>query len=220
MSEPERFRTHIPALVGAAIGTVLAATLGSLAGIAGTTAGLVGGSLISGCATWWIERGIRRGKDIATAKTQFTRRNGRNPGSYETVSLAAAVDDRARCRGVPYKAIGYTAAVIFGLALTTIIVIELGQGRSPAAIVQNRPIIGAPRAVTPVPEPAYTSTPTPTPTLAPATVPADTSTPTPAVTASPVQDSPSPVTPSPSPATTTPSPAAATAAPSPDTTTP
>jgi len=218
MPEPERFRTHIPALVGAAIGTVLAATLGSLAGIAGTTAGLVGGSLISGCTTWWIERGIRRGKDLATAKAQFARRNGRNPGSYETASLAAVVDDRARRRGVPYRAIGYTAAVIFGLALSVIIVLELGQGRSPAAIVQNRPIIGAPRVVTPVPEPAYTSTPTPTPTLEPTTVPASAS--TPAATASPVQGSPSPVTPSPSPVTATPSPAAATAAASPDTSPP
>lgn len=51
-ANPETFRSHLPAIVAAATGTVLAAILGSLIGPAGTIAGMMIGSLASGTASW------------------------------------------------------------------------------------------------------------------------------------------------------------------------
>jgi hypothetical protein len=45
-STPATFRSHLPAIAAATGGTVLAAVLGSLMGIAGTVAGMAIGSLV------------------------------------------------------------------------------------------------------------------------------------------------------------------------------
>jgi hypothetical protein len=72
-TKPETFRSHLPAIVAATTGTVIAAVLGSLIGTAGTIVGIVIGSLASGTCSWWAERGIRRSAALATARAETLR---------------------------------------------------------------------------------------------------------------------------------------------------
>ena len=92
-TKPETFRSHLPAIVAATTGTVLAAILGSLIGAAGTIAGMVIGSLASGTCSWWAERGIRRSTALAAARAQAIRIRGRqlHPDEDAVVTQAAIV---------------------------------------------------------------------------------------------------------------------------------
>src|SRR5215475_1611806 len=92
-AKPETFRSHLPAIVAATTGTVLAAVLGSLIGAAGTIAGIVIGSLASGTASWWAERGIRRSAALATARAEAIRARGHplHPGEEAAVTQATVV---------------------------------------------------------------------------------------------------------------------------------
>jgi len=82
-TKPETFRSHLPAIVAATTGTVLAAILGSTIGTAGTIAGMVIGSLASGTCSWWAERGIRRSAALATARAEALRARGYHVPSHE-----------------------------------------------------------------------------------------------------------------------------------------
>jgi hypothetical protein len=87
---PETFRSHLPAIIAAATGTVLAAVLGSLIGTAGTIAGMVVGSMASGTASWWAERGIRRSTELAAARAEALRAKGYHLHTGETATRADA----------------------------------------------------------------------------------------------------------------------------------
>ena len=89
-AKPETFRSHLPAIVAATTGTVLAAILGSLIGAAGTIAGMVIGSLASGTCSWWAERGIRRSAALAAARAEVIRARGHqlHPGEDAAVTQA------------------------------------------------------------------------------------------------------------------------------------
>ena len=92
-ARPETFRSHLPAIVAATTGTVLAAILGSLIGAAGTIAGIVIGSLASGTASWWAERGIRRSAALAAARAEAIRARGYplHPGEHAAATRAPAI---------------------------------------------------------------------------------------------------------------------------------
>jgi hypothetical protein len=96
-AKPETFRSHLPAIVAATTGTVLAAVLGSLIGTAGTIVGMVIGSLSSGTCSWWAERGIRRSAALATARAETLRSRGyhMHPGDHYEITAAAAGVTRA-----------------------------------------------------------------------------------------------------------------------------
>jgi hypothetical protein len=87
---PEKFRSHLPAIIAATTGTVLAATLGSLIGTAGTIAGMVIGSMASGTASWWAERGIRRSAELAATRAEALRAKGHHSHAGETATRADA----------------------------------------------------------------------------------------------------------------------------------
>ena len=93
----ETFRSHLPAIVAATTGTILAATLGSLIGTAGTIAGMVIGSMASGTCSWWAERGIRRSTALASARAEALRARGRqlHPGEDATATQDTAVGQDA-----------------------------------------------------------------------------------------------------------------------------
>ena len=87
---PETFRSHLPAIIAAATGTVLAAFLGSLIGTAGTIVGMVVGSMASGTCSWWAERGIRRSTELAAARAEVLRAKGYHLHTGETATRADA----------------------------------------------------------------------------------------------------------------------------------
>jgi len=91
-AKQETFRSHLPAIAAATTGTVLAATLGSLIGAAGTIVGMVIGSLASGTCSWWAERGIRRSAALAAARAEALRARTHqlHPGEDAAVTLATA----------------------------------------------------------------------------------------------------------------------------------
>src|SRR5258708_40108136 len=100
-AKPQSFRSHLPAIAAATGGTVLAAVLGSLIGVAGTVAGMAIGSMVSGTSSWWAERGIRRSAAIAAARADAIRARGRPLRPDEDAAVTrvfAAVHDRARPR--------------------------------------------------------------------------------------------------------------------------
>jgi hypothetical protein len=94
LRRPETFRSHLPAIAAATLGTVLAAVLGSLMGTAGTIAGMVIGSLASGTISWWAERGIRQSAAVAAARADVLRTRGHHPhpGGYAASQDAPGQD--------------------------------------------------------------------------------------------------------------------------------
>lgn len=115
--EPETFRHHLPALLGSVIGTIASAVLAShLFGSTGTRWALIGGASVSGSASWWGERLIRRSQEIAKAKLAARRLRGRDPDPDETRVIVSAV--KKKNRGVHYRTIGLLtllgAAISFG----------------------------------------------------------------------------------------------------------
>ena len=156
-ARPETFRSHLPAIVAATTGTVLAAILGSLIGAAGTIAGIVIGSLASGTASWWAERGIRRSAALAAARAEAiraraTRSPALHPGEHAAVTQAAAITrdtapagsghDRPRPRWRwrwrwAGPAAFIIAAFIGGALVVTLI--EGAAGKPLSAVVQGKP---------------------------------------------------------------------------------
>jgi len=150
-ARPETFRSHLPAIVAATTGTVLAAILGSLIGAAGTIAGIVIGSLASGTASWWAERGIRRSAALAaTARAEVIRARGHHlhPGEHAVATQAAAITrdtasassrharPRPRLRWAGPAAF-IIAAFIGGALVVTLV--EGAAGKPLSAVVQGKP---------------------------------------------------------------------------------
>jgi hypothetical protein len=147
--KPETFRSHLPAIVAATVGTVLATILGSLMGTAGTIAGMTLGSLASGTFSWWTERGIRRSTAIAIARAAAIRARGRPLSPEEdaavTQVLAAADQDRARplrrWAGPRRRWAGPAAlaAVAFMACAVTVTLLEQAAGKPLSAVVEGKP---------------------------------------------------------------------------------
>ena len=151
---PETFRSHLPAIVAATTGTVLAAILGSLIGAAGTIAGIVIGSLASGTASWWAERGIRRSAALATARAEALRAGGYqlHPGGHAAVTHADAVtqDSAAVTRASAGRhssprpprhwagPVAFIVAAFVGGALV-VTLLEGAAGKPLSAVVQGKP---------------------------------------------------------------------------------
>ena len=149
-ARPETFRSHLPAIVAATTGTVLAAILGSLIGAAGTIAGIVIGSLASGTCSWWAERGIRRSAALAAARAEAIRARDRplHPGENAAVTQAAVVtqDTAAASRGHgwwrPRRRWAGPAAFIAAAFIGCVIVVTLlegAAGKPLSAMVQGKP---------------------------------------------------------------------------------
>jgi hypothetical protein len=226
-TKPETFRSHLPAIIAATTGTVLAAILGSLIGAAGTITGMVIGSLASGTCSWWAERGIRRSAALAVARAEAIRVRGRplRPDEDAAVTRAAATlaaaapgrNGHPRRRWVGPAA--FIATAFIGCAIV-VTLLESAAGKPLSAVVQNKPGHGTtldggtvgkttPASPSPTPSPSTTGTP--------ATVPASSTTPSgassssaastaPAATApsstTPVSSAPNSATPSATPAIT------------------
>ena len=96
-ARPETFRSKLPAIAAATLGTVLAALLGSYLGTGGTLAGLAVGTAAAGSVSWWAERGIRRSAAVAAAKAQAVRARGRDlTPAEETMVITAATRQHDR----------------------------------------------------------------------------------------------------------------------------
>jgi serine/threonine-protein kinase len=166
MADADHFSSHLPTLAATAAGTVLAAVAGGYLGVAGTMAGLIGGSLVTGVTAWWIDRGLRRSAALAKAKATAVRRRGRPLTDAETVQLSAIVEaSERRKRVIPWRLISVSsaAAVLAGAGAVT--GLEYAYGNPVSAVVQQPPTLTGPQ-----PAPAA-STVAPSPTLARAASP-------------------------------------------------
>lgn len=189
-AKPESFRSHLPAIVAATTGTVLAAILGSLIGAAGTIAGIVIGSLASGTASWWAERGIRRSAALAAARAEVIRARGHqmHPGEDAVVTQAAAVtqDTAAVTRAEVTRTTpgrhslarprrrwagpaAFIAAAFIGCAIV-VTLLEGVAGKPLSAVVQGKPghgttfgggVVGTAAPASPSPSPSGSPSPTP-----------------------------------------------------------
>lgn len=151
----ETFRSHLPAIIAATAGTVLAAILGSLIGTAGTIAGMVIGSIASGTCSWWAERGIRRSAAVAAARAEAIRTRGRQLHPHEDAAIAQAAADAQAAAGNQdtatggrhsrprrYRRLTGLAAVIaaaFAGGALAVTVVEGAAGKPLSAVVQGRP---------------------------------------------------------------------------------
>lgn len=197
MPEPEKFTAHLPAVLAATAATVLASLGTSFLGWAGTLAGVITASLVTGGGAWWAERWLRRSTARARALTEARRRKGRPLSPDETSYIAAITDEREkrRHRGIPWKLAGMSAAAVLAGTTAVIAFIELGTGKPVSAVVQGHPGHGlvVPVVQSSVPEPAATPSATLTPSQGPPS-----SAPPPSATPSPPATSPA-TTPPPSP---------------------
>jgi hypothetical protein len=140
-TKPETFRSHLPAIVSTAAGTVLAAVIGSLMSTAGTIVGMAIGSVVSGSCSWWAERGIRRSATIAAARAAAFRARGRPLSPEEDAAVTqvvAAVHGRARPRRrwVGPAALIAAAFIACGITVTAL---ESAVGKPLSALVQGKP---------------------------------------------------------------------------------
>jgi hypothetical protein len=147
-AKSETFRSHLPAIVAATTGTVLAAFLGSLIGAAGTIVGMVIGSLASGTWSWWAERGIRRSAALAAARAEAIRARGRPLHTSEEAAItqAAAVTVEAAAvsggNGRPHRRwaspVAFIVAAFIGCAIV-VTLLEGAAGKPLSAVVQGKP---------------------------------------------------------------------------------
>lgn len=198
MPEPEKFTAHLPAVLAATAATVLASLGTSFLGWAGTLAGVITASLVTGGGAWWAERWLRRSTARARALTEARRRKGRPLSPDETSYIAAITDEREkrRHRGIPWKLAGMSAAAVLAGTTAVIAFIELGTGKPVSAVVQGHPGHGLVVPVVQSPEPAASQA-TPSATLTPSQEPSPSS-PAASVTPSPPA-TPAATTPPPSP---------------------
>jgi len=148
----ESFRSHLPAIVAATTGTVLAAILGSLIGTAGTIVGMVIGSLASGTCSWWAERGIRRSTALASARAEAIRARGHplHPGEDAAATqdipvtrdadAVPAVGRHSRSRPRPrWAGLGAVIAAAFVGCALAVTLVEGAAGKPLSAMVQGQP---------------------------------------------------------------------------------
>ena len=179
--KPETFRDHLPAILGAAGGTLLVTVLGSWLGNTGTLIGVALGSLGSGTLSWWAERGIRRARAAAAAatrKAETARVKGRQPHPAGDAAITRPANHRTRRNRRWATPVGIVLAAFLGCAIP-LTIFEHAAGKPISAVTRHQPGHGTTLfgggTGTPSPSPPA-RTPAPT---APATSPA---TPTAAVT--------------------------------------
>jgi hypothetical protein len=196
--QPETFRDHLPAIVGAAGGTLIVTVLGSWLGNTGTLIGVALGSLGSGTLSWWAERGIRRARAAAAAaagKAEAARVKGRQPHPAGDAAITRPAHDRTRRNRRWATPVGIVLAAFLGCAIP-LTIFEHAAGKPVSAVVRHQPGhgttlfgggTGTPSPSPPAPTaPATSSAATPTATVtptAPASPPAPTATVTGAGTA-------------------------------------
>lgn len=187
--KPETFRSHLPALAGSLIGTLLSAVIGShVGGALGTRYALIFGAFISGSASWWAERAIRRSHEITKAKVTAARRRGRELTEHETQLIERAYRSgyEKRSRGIPYRLIAILSLSALAVCFITVYALDVLGARSVANITPEprpavtRTVIIEPTTAT---EPV-SQTPTVIPDLTPTVVPSATMSPSASVTAS------------------------------------
>lgn len=205
--KPETFRSHLPALAGSLIGTLLSAIVGShIGGALGTRYALIFGAFISGSASWWAERAIRRSQAVAKARYEAKKRRGGReltPTETQMIDAAAIQSFERKNRGIHYRTIAIVALSALAIVFLTVFVLDKLGARAVANITPEprptitRTVILEPTTAT---EPV-SQTPAVIPDQTPTVVPSVTITPFASVTASatPVPDS----TPSSSPTDTT-----------------
>lgn len=188
---PESFGHRLPAIIGGAVATCIAAAAASYLPFAGgTIAALAVGSLITGTITWATDRGLRKTAAIARA----TAAKGQSLTPSETQRIERVVDERHRRNWRPYA--GLAAAVLL-VSVGTVVMYEIAAGRSATAVVsppaphqQTAHQTQAPpprkhKAATPtVSVSTVTVSPTPSP-LPSSSSPSPSPSPTPTVTSSP-----------------------------------
>src|SRR6185437_8084190 len=115
-------------------------------------AGIVIGSLASGTASWWAERGIRRSAALAAARAEAIRARGYplHPGEHAAVIQAAAITrdtaaagsghDRPR-RRLRWRWAGPAAFIIAAFIGGALVVtlLEGAAGKPLSAVVQGKP---------------------------------------------------------------------------------
>lgn len=135
---PQTFRSHLPALIGSVIGTLVSAVVGShVGGVLGTRYALIFGSLISGSASWWGERAIRRSNEIARAKLIAARKRGRELSVAETQMIEAVSGQQfdKRNRGIPYRVIAALVVLPLMACVFTVLALDSLGARAVANIV-------------------------------------------------------------------------------------
>ena len=207
--KPTALREKLPALAAAAGASVCAAWVSSFAGIAGTLAGVAGGSLISGVAASLFERAIDKSHEAAKKRKEAWLRN-RHPGPPAD-SDATMVIQAVRARDIPWKRAAVLGFCFLVVSLGSVLGAEAVAHKPVAAIVTGQPGHGCSLCggvvdpVTPSPAPVVSPSPSPSATAVPSISPspspfAATVSPSPSPSPSP-SSSPSP-SPSPSPAPT------------------
>jgi hypothetical protein len=178
----DRFTDHIPAIVGAACGTVAASVGASFLGVAGTFAGLALGSVITGTAAWFIERWVRRGRALAAAKAKAIRERGGLPLNEHETQIIKAIEDKKQGRGIHWRVIAGIAGFTLLLSVVAIGSWELASGRTvdrivrPPAPTSQQPTLPpshAPSSPRPSPSPTFSPSlsPSPSPSLSPSVSP-------------------------------------------------
>ena len=168
---PETFRSHLPALAGSVTGTLIAAIIGShVFGPSGTKYALLGGSCLSGSASWWTERAIRRSHDLAKAKLRAAKAKGRPLNPQETQLIEVVHKVSGRKGGVHYRTIVLLVLAAFLIAFLTVAALDkLGaKGVSdefPAPAVTRTTFVPVP-AVSPSRIVTQTTEATPSPPIA------------------------------------------------------
>jgi len=179
LGKPETFRDHLPAILGAAGGTITVTVLGSWLGNTGTLVGIALGSLGSGTLSWWAERGIRRAR-AAAEKAGAARVKDRQPHPAGDAAITRSAHDRTRRRRRWATPVGIVLAAFLGCAIP-LTIFEHAAGKPISAVIQHQPGHGttlfgggtgtpspSPPARTPVPTaPATSSAATPTATVTP-----------------------------------------------------
>lgn len=183
---PETFRSHLPALLGSVAGTLLSTLLaGHFFGKEGRDYALIAGSCISGSASWWTERVIRRSQAIAKAKLEAQKKKGAPLSIAETQVIEAVHRSNFnwRFRGIHYRTIAALALGAFLVAFLTVTLLDqFGTHKASTSYYRPAP---APSVVTSTAYVPVTVAPTYTPL--PASTPAETTmgTPTPSPSPSP-----------------------------------
>jgi len=179
-NQPETFRSHVPAIAGAVIGTLVSAVVGShLFGVAGTRYALVIGSVVTGSASWWGERAIRKSNEIARAKMEARKAKGRPLTDTETQMIERVATSQPKWKGIHWRTILTVIGLAASICLLAIVLLDkvgardvanvIHQPPQPTATVSIEPTVTPTTTVTE--QPTFTSTPTSTPTLTPTASP-------------------------------------------------
>jgi len=197
--KPETFRDHLPAILGAAGGTLIVTVLASWLGNAGTLIGVALGSLGSGTLSWWAERGIRRARAATAAaaqKVEAVRVKDHQPHPAGDAAITRPAHHRTRRNRRWATPVGIVLAAFLGCAIP-LTIFEHAAGKPISAVTRHQPGHGttlfgggtgtpspSPPARTPAPTaPATSSAATPAAPASPsATSRAATPAPTPTVT--------------------------------------